>query len=100
MGENGFNTREFFRNIYNTKFYQKFIDHQPEVLDVEYPLVRVSRAQYNPNTKLLGINFNTEKSMILSTKFEIKYPNCLLSISNITRDGLDYGFSIKQISND
>jgi hypothetical protein len=67
MGENRFNTREFLRNIYNTRFYEKFIDYEPEVLAIQYPSVRVTRAQYNPNTKLLIINFNTEKSMILST---------------------------------
>ncbi|CAF5000690.1 unnamed protein product, partial [Rotaria sp. Silwood1] len=70
MGENGYSTRQYLRNIYNTKFYQKFLDHDPEVLAVEYPLVRVSRAQYDSNRKQLLINFNTEKSMILSTMFE------------------------------
>ncbi|CAF3972999.1 unnamed protein product [Rotaria sordida] len=100
MGENGYNAREFLRNIYNTKFYQKFLDHEPEVLAVEYPLIRVSRAQYDSNRKQLLINFNTEKSMILSTKFEIKYPNLILNVSNITRDGFDSGFTINQISND
>ncbi|CAF3996584.1 unnamed protein product, partial [Rotaria sordida] len=100
MGENGYNAREFLRNIYNTKFYQKFLDHEPEVLAVEYPLIRVSRAQYDSNRKQLLINFNTEKSMILSTKFEIKYPNLILNVSNITRDGFDSGFTMNQISND
>ncbi len=96
MGENGLNAREFLRNIYSTKLYQKFLDHQPEVLAVEYPLVRVTRAQYNSNTKIFFINFNTEKPMILSTK----YPNLVLSVLNITRDGLNDGFTMKQISVD
>ncbi|CAF2896587.1 unnamed protein product [Rotaria sp. Silwood2] len=100
MGENGYNARGFLRNIYNTRFYQKFLDHEPEVLSVEYPLVRVTRAQYDSNRKQLLINFNTEKSMILSTKFEIKYPNLILNVSNITRDGFDSGFTMNQISND
>ncbi|CAF3999608.1 unnamed protein product, partial [Rotaria sp. Silwood1] len=93
-------TRQYLRNIYNTKFYQKFLDHDPEVLAVEYPLVRVSRAQYDSNRKQLLINFNTEKSMILSTMFEVKYPNLILHVSNITRDGLCDGFTMNQISND
>ena len=38
--------------------------------------------------------------MILATKFEIKYPDLILKISNVTRDGFDYGFTINQISND
>ena len=38
--------------------------------------------------------------MILSTKFQVKYPNLVLNISNITRDGFDHGFTIQQISND
>ncbi|CAF3789226.1 unnamed protein product [Rotaria sp. Silwood1] len=100
MGENGYSTRQYLRNIYNTKFYQKFLDHDPEVLAVEYPLVRVSRAQYDSNRKQLLINFNTEKSMILSTMFEVKYPNLILHVSNITRDGLCDGFTMNQISND
>lgn len=100
MGQNGYNTKEFLRNVYSTKYYQKFIDDQPEVLAVEYPTVRVSRAEYNLNTKSLVINFNTEKPMILPTKFQVKYPNLVLNISNITRDGFDYGFTIKQVSND
>jgi hypothetical protein len=99
MGENGYNTREFLRYIYTKKFYEKFIDCEPEVLDVEYPLVRVTGAQYNSKTKSLLINFNTEKPMISSTNFEVKYPNLILSISNITRDGLYNAFTIKQISN-
>ena len=100
MGQNGENTQQFLRNVYQTKFYAKFIDQQPEVLQVQYPLVRVTRARFDPNTKGLIVNFNTEKPMIFSTNFQIKYPNSVLSVSNITRDGLLDGFTIKQISVD
>jgi hypothetical protein len=100
MGDNNYDTKEFLRNIYSTKFYEKFIDHEPEVLAVEYPFVRVSQAEFNPNTKSLLIHFNTEKPMILSTNFQIKYPYLVLKISNITRDDLSDGFTIQQISID
>lgn len=100
MGNNGINTQQFLRNVYQTKFYQKFLDEQPEVLEVQYPLVRVTRAQFDTNTKTLFVNFNTEKAMIFSTSFQLKYPNSKLSISNITRDGLPSGFSVEQISSD
>ncbi|CAM4759005.1 unnamed protein product [Rotaria magnacalcarata] len=99
MGENGYNTRSFLRTIYNSKFYEKFLNNEPEVLLVEYPSIRVTRAQYDSSTKSLLINFNTEKSMILSTIFQIKYPNSLFSISNITRDNYSDGFTVNQISN-
>ncbi|CAF2593729.1 unnamed protein product [Rotaria sp. Silwood2] len=82
------------------KFYQKFLDHDPEVLAIEYPLLRVSRAQYDSNRKQLLINFNTKKSIILSTKFEVKYPNLILNVSNVTRDGICSGNTMNQISND
>ncbi|CAF3951360.1 unnamed protein product [Rotaria magnacalcarata] len=98
MGENGYNTRSFLRTIYNSKFYEKFLNNEPEVLLVEYPSIRVTRAQYDSSTKSLLINFNTEKSMILSTIFQIKYPNSLFSISNITRDNYSDGFTVNQIS--
>ena len=72
MGENGYNTRGFLRNIYTTKFYDKFLLYESEVLTVEYPFVRVSRAQYNPNTKELLINFSTEKNNDFSNKIRNK----------------------------
>ncbi len=100
MSDIDYDTKEFLRNIYSTKFYEKFIDHESEVLAVEYPFVRVSQAEFNPNTKSLLIHFNTEKPMILSTNFQIKYPYSVLRISNITRDDLSDGFTIQQISID
>ncbi|UJR20078.1 hypothetical protein I4U23_023210 [Adineta vaga] len=99
MGENGDETREFLRKIYTTKFHEKFLNDEPEILAVQYPSVRVTRAQYDSNTKLLILNFNTEKPMILSTQFDLRYPYSFLTISNMTRDGTRDGFTSKQIAN-
>lgn len=97
LGQNGYSTTSFLREVYNRRFYEKF-HSEPEVLLVEYPLIRVSRAQYDGNIKLLLINFNTEKPMIRSTTFQIKYPNNLLNIANITRDHNYDGFEVNRIS--
>ena len=100
MGPNGVGARQFLRNMYTTKFFEKFVDREPEVLAVEYPFVRVAQADYDPTVMVLVIHFNTEKPMILSTRFDVRYPAASMSVSNVTRDGLTSGFKIEQIAND
>ena len=98
MGENGYTTRLFLRTMYQTNLYEKFRDREPEVVAVEYPSVRVRQAHFDSGTKSLSINFNTEKPMILSTKFEVSYPSSVLSVSTATRDGSSDGFTMDRLS--
>lgn len=100
MGENSANTRAFLRNVYTTRFFEKFIADEPEVFAVQYPWVRVRAAQFDRATKVLSINFNTEQPTLLSTQFEVKYPNATLTMTNVTRDGSADGFRLNRIAND
>lgn len=100
MGENSFTTQQFLRNVYTTRLFEKFNTDEPEVLNVDYPFVRVGAAEFNRTRKILSINLNTQKAMIVSTQFDVKYPNAVLSLTNITRDGLTTGFRFDRLATD
>ena len=100
MGDNQQTSKEFLRNIYHTKFYPKFLTDEPEILGVDYPLIRVTGTQFNVTEKSLTVHFNTEKPILISTAFEVKYPVSTFKVSSITRDGQTDGFTIDKISSD
>ena len=89
--------KDFLRNIYNSNFHEQFAS-QPEVLLVDYPFVRVTRAFYQIDQRLLTINLSTQKPMILSTHFQVKFPSEILRLGNITRQGQTQRFTFDKLA--